>query len=446
MRIAYNILFTIFFWLSAPFYFLKMWRRGNWREGFEQRFGRYSNRVKIAITNGHTVWIHAVSVGEVNLCTQLIRALEPKLPNARLIVSTTTSTGMAELQKRLPSHIVKVYYPVDFRKVVVRALSTLHPQAIILVEAEIWPNFLWRAHERGTPIFLVNARLSDRSYRGYKRFGFLFRPLFGLFRVIGVQNENDAARLRELGCRPEAIQVVGNMKYDAARIVERSQLDAAAMLRQVGVNDDSLVLVAGSTHAGEEVLLAEICERLCKKYPTLFLVLVPRHFERGREVGQELEKRKIAFIYRSEVTASTRHDAGEIRCLLVNSTGELRYFYETATVVFVGKSITAEGGQNPLEPGSLGKAMIFGPNMQNFAPIVKSLLAHGGAVQVKDAGELESKLEWLLSDAAARAQIGNRAVLAVRENQGAIGRTVEMICSRLSETELFVQPDQTIEQ
>src|SRR5258708_31203022 len=119
MRILYNILFTIFFWLSAPYYFLKLWRRGNWSDGFEQRFGRYSNRVKIAITNGHTVWIHAVSVGEVNLCTQLIRALEPRIPNARIIVSTTTTTGMAELQKRLPSHIVKVYYPIDFRKCVV---------------------------------------------------------------------------------------------------------------------------------------------------------------------------------------------------------------------------------------------------------------------------------------------------------------------------------------
>ena len=149
-----------------------------------------------------TLWMHAVSVGEVNVCTQLIRALEPRLPNLKIVVSTTTTTGMGELQKKLPTHISKIYYPIDRRSYVSRALSTVRPEAIVLVEAEIWPNFIWRARDMGMPVFLVNARLSERSYRGYRRFGFLFRPLFAAFTGVGAQNEADAAELRELGCRP----------------------------------------------------------------------------------------------------------------------------------------------------------------------------------------------------------------------------------------------------
>ncbi|PYJ80583.1 MAG: 3-deoxy-D-manno-octulosonic acid transferase, partial [Verrucomicrobia bacterium] len=166
MRSLYNILFAIFLCISAPYYFLKMWRRGNWRRGFRQRFGRYDAQLKQTLTNRHVLWMHAVSVGEVNVCTQLIRALEPRVPNLKILVSTTTSTGMGELQRKLPSHVEKVYYPIDYRKCVCRALSMIHPKAVVLVEAEIWPNFIWRLRDKNIPLFLVNARLSNRSYRG----------------------------------------------------------------------------------------------------------------------------------------------------------------------------------------------------------------------------------------------------------------------------------------
>ena len=242
MRTLYNILFTIFFVLSSPYYFVRMRRRGNWQEGFGQRFGRYDTKLKQAITNRHVLWMHAVSVGEVNVCTQLIRALEPRLPNLKIVVSTTTTTGMGELQRKLPTHISKIYYPIDRRTCVARALSTIRPEAIVLVEAEIWPNFLWRARDQGMPVFLVNARLSERSYRGYRRFGFLFRPLFASFAGVGAQNEADAARLRELGCRPEAIHIVGSLKFDAAKLDERRLLDVpatAAPARRAGGRADA---------------------------------------------------------------------------------------------------------------------------------------------------------------------------------------------------------------
>src|SRR5688572_16726506 len=152
MRSLYNILFTIFFCLSAPYYFLKMWRRGNWRRGFRQRFGRFDSKIKQALSNRHVLWIHAVSVGEVNVSTQLIRALEPRVPNLKVVVSTTTSTGMGELRRKLPSHIGKFYYPIDRKRYVQRALSLVHPVGIVLVEAEIWPNFLWRARQLKMPV------------------------------------------------------------------------------------------------------------------------------------------------------------------------------------------------------------------------------------------------------------------------------------------------------
>lgn len=432
VRTLYNILFTIGFILSSPYYFMRMRRRGSWREGFAERFGRYDTKLKQAITNRDTIWMHAVSVGEVNVCTQLIRALEPRLPNLKIIVSTTTTTGMGELRSKLPNHISKIYYPIDRRLYVNRALASLRPLAIVLVEAEIWPNFLWRAQRLGIPVFLVNARLSDHSYRGYRRWRLLFRPIFAMLAGVGAQNEADAAKLRQLGCRPEAVRIVGSLKFDAAKLDERRLLDVPALLRKAGMRPGARLLVGGSTHAGEEAILAEQFLRLRLRFPDLFLVLVPRHFERSREVGREVAARGLKCVYRTEVMAHTRLKPGEVDCLIVNSTGELKYFYEHATVIFVGKSLTAEGGQNPIEPGALGKAMVFGPNMQNFAEVVRSFLQHRGAVQVRDAAELERELGELLADKARREQLGRNALEVVHENLGAVIRTVDMIVDHLA--------------
>ncbi len=438
MRLIYNILFTIFFWLSSPYYFMRMRRRGNWQEGFSERFGKFSSKVKQAMTNRHVLWIHAVSVGEVNIATQLIAALENRMPNLKIVVSTTTTTGMAELQKKLPSHIQKIYYPVDRRACVRRAFMAIHPEAVVLVEAEIWPNFLWIADELGVPTFLVNARLSERSFKGYRRFGILFRPLFAGFAGVGCQNEADAGRLRELGCRPENIRVVGNLKYDAAKLEERVPLDVPRLLTQLGVPKDAPVIIGGSTHAGEEGILAGVFLRLRKRFPKLFLIVVPRHFERGKEAGRDIEAQGLKFVYRKEVTPKTEFQAGEVDCLLVNTTGELKFFYQHANVIFVGKSLTAEGGQNPIEPGALGKPMIFGPNMQNFQAIAKAFVERRGAIQVRDAQELESAFETLLSDSDQAIALGMNALRVVRENLGAIEKTVDMIVERLDGTDMYI--------
>ena len=440
MRTAYNILFLVLFVLSSPYYFWRLRRRGNWTRGFGQRFAQYDPSLKQALTNRHVVWLHAVSVGEVNLCTQLIRALEVRAPNAKLVVSCTTTTGMEELRKRLPSHVSKIYYPVDRRKYVRHALATINPQAIILIEAEIWPNFLWRADELDIPVFLANARLSDRSYPRYQKFGWLFRPLFRSFKGVGCQNEQDAERLKSVGCRERAVRVVGNLKFDAAKLNEQRKLDVRAMLRQLGVADDAPVLVAGSTHEGEEQMLVEAAARLRQKFPKLFLILVPRHFERCKDLGQRFRLLGVKFVYRNEIFARTQMKPGDVDCLLVNTTGELRFFYEPATVVFVGKSMMSTGGQNPIEPGALGKAIVVGPNMQNFTDITRSFLLKDALVQVKDPDALETALAELLQNEARRAQLGRNALAVVGENLGAIDRTVEMILPSLAERGIKVLP------
>ena len=432
MRLIYNCLFTVLFWLSAPFYLFKMWRRGNWKAGFGERFGSYDAKVKQALTNRHTLWLHAVSVGEVNICTHLIQALEPRLPNVKLVVSTTTSTGMGELKKRLPSHIQKIYYPIDRRPWVMKALVTIHPEAVILVEAEIWPNFLWRALDQGVPVFLINARLSDRSYRGYRRWSFLFRPLFAQLSGVGCQTEADAERLISLGCQRERVQVLGSLKFDSARLDERRVLDVPSLLGQIGVDPSAPVLVCGSTHAGEEAVLGRIFQRLRPRFPSLLMVMVPRHSERSKEAGHELEALGIKVVYRTEITQKTLHPAGSVDCLLVNTTGELKYFYERATVIFVGKSLAAHGGQNPIEPGAMGKAMVFGPNMENFAAIAEAFVREGGALQVANAAGLEDCLGELLDAPARREALGKKALEVVEKNQGAMQRTVEMVLAQIN--------------
>jgi 3-deoxy-D-manno-octulosonic-acid transferase len=213
------------------------------------------------------------------------------------------------------------------------------------------------------------------------------------------------------------------------------------MLQQLGVAADAPIIVAGSTHAGEEAILAEQFYELRRKIPGLFLVLVPRHMERSSEVGKELERRGIKHAYRKEITARTPYRPGEIECMIVNTTGELKYFYELATVVFVGKSLTVKGGQNPIEPAALGKPTIFGPNMQNFADVVRCFLAKDAAVQVRNASELESAFVQLLFDASRREQLSRNALEVVRENQGAVFRTLDMITKHLETREVYVSKE-----
>jgi 3-deoxy-D-manno-octulosonic-acid transferase len=237
--------------------------------------------------------------------------------------------------------------------------------------------------------------------------------------------------LKELGFPAEKIKAVGNLKFDAAKPGGPSKLDAAKLLAQIGIPTHARILVAGSTHAGEEAILADALLELRNQFTDLFLVLVPRHFERTNDVVAELNERNVRFVLRSEITADTAIKPGAIDCLLVNTTGELKAFYTLATVVFVGKSLTAHGGQNPIEPAALGKAIITGPNMENFRSIMDAFRANDAIVTANDASDLVKRYAELLSDDVKRTALGKRALTVVEANSGATARTVELLAANL---------------
>ena len=422
MQLLYNILFPVFFLLSAPYYFWKLLRRGKWREGFGQRFGGYGG-LKEKLLGKKVLWLHAVSVGEANLSVQLVEKLRASLEGWTFVVSTTTTTGMGELERKLPADVHRVYYPVDWLPFVRRAFRALNPAAIVLVEAEIWPNLFWQAKAAGVPMHLVNARLSEKSFRGYHRFGFLFRPLFATLQSAGVHDEADAKRLAELGTESKAIAVTGNMKFDGAFEAHTDAVDARALMRKLGVADNAPVLVAGSTFEGEEILLAELLPQWREAFPDLFLVLVPRHFERASAVLEQLKSTKLKVARRTAMEAAPENPD----VLLVDSTGELKSFFAMATVVFMGKSLTAQGGQNPIEPAAAGRAIVFGPFMQNFRAVVGELLAAKGALQVVDETELAAKIPVLLGNLELREALGAVARGVVEANKGASQRTADWL-------------------
>ena len=411
-----------------------MRRRGNWRKGFGQRFGRYDVKLKQAITNRHTLWMHAVSVGEVNVCTQLIRALEPRLPNLKIVVSTTTTTGMGELQRKLPTHISKIYYPIDYRRLR-HARAQLDPsrgdragRGGDLAELSV-------AGPRHAACRCSWSTPACRSGRiaATNGFGFLFRPLFASFAGVGAQNEADAARLRELGCRPEAIRVVGNLKFDAAKLDERRLLDVPALLRQLGVPAGAPVLVGGSTHAGEEALLAEQFLRLRERFPDLFLVLVPRHFERSREVGRELEARGVKFAYRNEIA---RRNAVSARRARVPA-GQ----HDRRTEVLLRTRHRHLRRQEPhgrraaktrSSRARWARRWCSGRTCRTSQMWSRSFLAAGRRrAGARRGGAGAERWATCWRTAPRREQLGRNALKVVRENLGAIERTVEMIVEHL---------------
>ena len=422
MRLLYNILFPVFFLLSAPYYFWKLVRRGNWRSGFGQRFGAYGG-LRERLKGKRVLWLHAVSVGEANLAVQLVKSMQTHLKDWTVVVSTITTTGMGELERKLPTNVHRVYYPIDWLPFVKSTFRALNPAAIVLVEAEIWPNLFWQAKSTNVPVHLINARLSENSFNGYRRYAFLFKPLFRSLRAAGVHNETDAERMAELGCDRKAIIVTGNMKFDGTATPDADNTDARALLREIGVPDEAPVFVAGSTFEGEEELLCKLLPQWRKEHPDLFLVLVPRHFERASAVLENLKPLNLRIRRRTAMNAG----AGKPDVLLVDTTGELKAFYEVATLVFVGKSLTAQGGQNPIEPAALGRPMVFGPFMQNFKPVVQSLLEAEAAIQVKDETELARQVSVLLGNPEQLAALGTAARVVVEGNKGATQRTAELI-------------------
>ncbi len=423
VRLLYNIAFPFVLAGLLPGFLFRMLRRGKYRHKFGQRFAIYSPRVREKLSRGGWTWIHAVSVGEVLIAQKLIRELKRREPDLRVVLSTTTSTGFALASTEKSDWLEPIYNPVDFLWTVRGAVRLIRPRRLILVEAEIWPNLTAEAKNQGAALALVNARLSTRSEARYLKIRRIIAPVFNELDLLCVQEPADAGRWAALGVDREKILVTGSIKFDDAGETAPPRRDFRPALRELGVGDDVPILLAGSTHAGEEKLLGEMVRRLRLTFPNLFYIAVPRHAERWRAVRDELSQ----LGFRVALRAGGESPVENPDALLVNTTGELREWYDCATVVFVGKSLTANGGQNPAEAVAAGKAVVVGPNMENFLTLAGQLVRGGGIVQVPDAASLEAAVKDLLGDPAKRSALAVNGAKCLAGHRGSTARTCEAL-------------------
>jgi 3-deoxy-D-manno-octulosonic-acid transferase len=421
IRLIYNLFWPFGLLIFLPGYIAKMIRRGGYREKFGQRFGVYDGEVRSRLSKQRSTWLHAVSVGEVNISLKLANALREIEPDLHGVLTTTTTTGFALARKTAPPWIEVMYTPLDYWPIMHRAFSVIRPARIILVEAEVWPNLAAAARARRVPLALVNARLSPRSERRYRRFRFLVAPTFRLLDLVCVPEPRDVERWTSIGVLRNRIHVTGSIKFDPDVQTQSHTINASC---SDSFGPDSLILFGGSTHRGEEEILARVFLRLREQFPSLRLFIAPRHVERLPEISTQLSALPLRVKLASETVAQ---GAAEADCVLLDTTGELQRWYGIATVVFIGKSLAAQGGQNPVEPILAGKPVVFGPHMENFATLAQTLVSNDAAIQVSDTDSLVRTVAELLRDDKARQRLVQNAHAALSEHQGAATRTATLM-------------------
>ncbi len=434
IRLWYNTLFTVGFVLLSPLFFYKMIKRGKYRANFLQRFGRYHPdvRQRLSVKTGRRCWIQAVSVGEINLALHLIPALQSRFNPLQVVLTTTTSTGYALARDRLPAGVELLYFPQDFPPCVRRAYRLIQPDFIILIESELWPNHIWYAADTHCPVLLLNARMSPRSARRYRRFQRLSRAVFRHLTLVCAQGREDAAHFAELTGAPDRVHYTGNMKFDVSLSAPNAGAPDPVTLRaQFGLTPNQPVLLGGSTHPGEEAVLFDLFLNLRRQFPKLFLVIVPRHVERAREIVELAMQKQVSCLLRNDMKSTLKPPSGKYDCLLVDTTGELKWLYAMATVIFVGKSLVGQGGQNIIEAAASGQPVVFGPHMQNFKEIAQQFLEAGGCVRVPDAIGLRSEVTRLLENPKQHASMVAAAKTVIESNLGATGRNVELVAQAL---------------
>jgi 3-deoxy-D-manno-octulosonic-acid transferase len=417
--LVYNLFFPLVFLAMLPGFLARMFRRGGFREKFGQRLGRYTAEERAHFREGRWLWLHSISVGETVLALKLARQILSADREMKIALSVTTSTAFAIACEAGNDRLEIIYNPLDLPAQVRATFDVVRPCRLIFIEA-VWPNLLAEAKRRGLPVAFV-PRLSPRSEARFRRARALTGPIFRLVDVLAVAEAEDVPRWRSLGVDPPHIQVTGNPKFDCSPDDGARVAEFRALLRQIGVVDDAPVLLGGSTFPGEELILAKVFRELRREFPNLFLILVPRHVERTSEVLADLRPLGLRVCLRSDPGS----EPADI--LVVNTTGELRDWYHLATVVFMGKSLAAHGGQNPVEPVAAGKPVVYGPHMENFAAIVARWREADAAVQVQDEAELQSRLAALLADPQGRDALASRAQATIVPHSGATARTVAAI-------------------
>lgn len=417
MRYVFNLAYLLLLAVVWPRLLWSAWRHGKYRDGWGAKFwGNVPRREG----QRRCVWLHAVSVGEVNLLKPILAVLEQALPDWEFVISTTTLTGFDLARQKYAPRTV-FYCPLDFSWAVQRAMRRLRPDLLVLAELELWPNLIGAARRQGVRVAVVNGRLSAKSHRGYRRIRPVIRHVLQKIDLVAVQNDEYRERFLDLGARPESVVVTGSIKFDGAQ-TDRGNATTRRLAALAGIEPQDRVFLAGSTQAPEERLAVEAYQTLSKEDPALRLVIVPRHPERFDEVATMLDQSGVQWQRRSQLERWS--GAVAPRVLLVDTVGELGAWWGTADIAFVGGSLGSRGGQNMIEPAAYGAAVAVGPNTQNFRDVVALLSDHDALALVRDGRELTAWVRRCLLDPEYSGAMGRRAQQLVREQTGATQRTL----------------------
>ncbi len=415
------ILYTLLQLLLLPFLFLplvaivllvpKYRMRTLHRLGFGLKVGKQKKTRK-------RIWIHALSVGEVTSALPLISGLRKEMPEVELIFSAATRSGSGVAQKLLQDKVDRfVPFPLDFLPLVRRFIHVIQPDLFILIETDFWPSILSSLKQQGIPSLLVNGRISKKSMNSYKRFPFFFVPLFSSFKTLSMQTESDKDNLITLGVDHRQIETLGNLKYDTALYSSSSRKQCLSF--NLPIFD--FLLVAGSTHDGEEEILLQGFKELKKRYPKAYMVIAPRHINRGKEI------QNLAATLELQANCRSQINAGGKDLLILDTIGELNSIYSHADIAFVGGSLVAKGGHNPIEPSIFAVPVLFGPHMEDFSEVSEQLLLAGGAFTVLDSRELSETLHTLCDNSSLLLKSGTAAQTFIKSQQGVIKRHLNLI-------------------
>ena len=423
MKFVLDLLYLLAAVAYSPVVIYRVFRHNRYRTGWAERFGRITRRNP----GRKCIWLHAVSVGEVNAAKTVIAELEKRFSDFEIVVSTTTDTGFARASSLLGENHHVFYFPFDFSWVMRRAFGNIRPAVCLLMELEVWPNFVGTAHRANVPVVVVNGRISDKSFAGYKRIRLFAKTVFSRIAVILAQTEEYAQRFREIGAVAGNVVVTGSLKYDTAQIVD-NVAGSEALAEQIEIGGDRLWVV-GATGPGEEKMILDVYSLLVKqeRFADLRLVIVPRKPERFDEVARMIEDAGFEFLRYSSIKDTDAGPANKTPVILGDTMGDLRKFYSLATIIFVGRSLVPMGGSDMMEAAALGKCTVFGPHAFNFRQTVDALLADDGAILVGDERELLQTMQKCLAEPDYARAIANRGREVIRKNQGATERSLEQI-------------------
>jgi len=413
MFILYNLIFLVFTLVCLPAYLFK----GKFHRGFLARLGAPFKDLSLA----RPIWIHAVSLGEAISIRGLSEELRKSYPDKKFVISTVTPAGNKIAKTIAKDGDLVTYLPLDFSFIVRKVINRINPGIFIIAETEIWPNLITYLHKKNIPIVTVNARISDASFKGYLAVRFLIKPILNKINLFCSQTELDADRLRRLGAIPDKVKVTGNMKFDQLGLAP-----ARGYREKLGLSFSDKLLIAGSTHPGEEEIILRVYAGLLNKFPGLKLLIAPRHPQRAGDLL------KITAAYGFKGLEISRLNSVNISSkdnpvFILDTVGELVNFYSAADIVFVGGSLIKRGGHNILEPANFGKPVIFGPHMFNFRDISGMFLKNNAAIMVKTEADLALALEEILKSGSRAPQLAANAKAVIARNQGATLRNMEAI-------------------